>query len=1602
MKKKSVLGLDLGTNSIGWALVEQSTDDKIGRIINAGSRILPMSQDILGKFDSGQSLSQTAERTGFRGIRRLRERHLLRRERLHRVLNILGYLPEHYANQIDFDKHFGQFIPETEPKLPYRFTTETNKAEFIFKKSFDEMLLDFAKHQPQLLENGKKVPYDWTIYYLRKKALSRKIEKQELAWLLLNFNQKRGYYQLRGEDEDEEQNKQVEFYLLRVTDVVDSGEKKGKDEIWYNVHLENGWIYRRTSKIELDWIGKIKEFIVTTDLNDDGTVKTDKEGKEKRSFRAPDENDWTLVKKKTEYDIDKSHKTVGSYIYDTLLQNPNQKIKGKLVRVIERKFYKSELENILIKQKEFHSELCDENLYQACLEDLYENNEAHRNSVEKKDLTHLFLNDIIFYQRPLKSKKLLISNCKFETRTFLKDGKKEVKPLKCIAKSHPLFQEFRLWQFVQNLKIYQKEKELDGKLQTDVNVTDEFLKSDEDWINLFDWLNDKKEVDQKAFLKNPAFKIKKSLDNYRWNYVEDKIYPSNETRAQITLRLSKVENVPADFLTAKNEESLWHILYSVEDKGDIQKALKTFASKHGLGDDFVNYFKKFPPFKKEYGSYSAKAIKKLLPLIRVGKYWSESNIQTETKNRINKIITGEYDEAIRNRVREKSLNLKELNDFKGLPIWLASYIVYDRHSEDGEAVKWKTANEIELLQQHSLRNPIVEQVINETLQVVRDIWKQNGNGVENFFDEIHIELGREMKNPADKRKQMTSQVTENENTNLRIKALLIELLNDQNIENVRPYSPMQMEILKIYEEGALNATNDIPDDIAKIAKLAQPTSSELERYKLWLQQKYRSPYTGNVIPLNKLFTRAYDIDHIIPQSRYFDDSFSNKVICEVEVNQDKGNSTAYEYIKQNHGKKIELSYGKETTLFSTIDEYEDFVKTHYSKSRGKMRKLLMEDIPEEFIQRQLNDNRYISKMVKNLMSNIVREKDEQEVISKNVIASNGTITAVLKQDWGLNDIWNDVITPRFERLNEMTQSKNFGEWTNKDGKRVFQTQVPLELQKGFSKKRIDHRHHALDAIVIACASRNHINYLNNESALGKNKTKEEKGKKRYDLRHKLCFKKYNDDIKKNYKWIFYKPWESFTQDAKERLSNIVVSYKQNLRVINKTVNHYQTWRADENSKLVKDLVRQTKGENWAIRKPMHKDTVSGQVQLQFKKTVSLSTALDNYEMITEKGLRKRIVELAGQNYDKKKLIKFFKEKENKWQGKDISKIEIYYWNKENVASRVKVDESFDASTIESITDSGIRKIMLNHLLRYSEEKNGKIVEHPELAFSPDGLDQMNKNIIDLNGEKAHKAIYKVRTYEPKGNKFNIGTTGNKKYKFVEAAKGTNLFFAIYKDDQGNRNYGTIPLNIVIERQKQGLSPVPEKNESGHPLVFHLSPNDLVYVQDEEEKKNQGPINFEGLNSEQVKRIYKIVSFTGNRLSALPYSVAKSIVDKVEFTQLNKLEFSLERFSIKDFCIKLKVDRLGNIIEANGKKLINSSPRNEKRNELDQLKEPQVTYSGSKMISVSNSFEEAEDSQIHYWAGLSPEQRFSDFHDLMNRFYSFNKPDWKGKKIIIDP
>ena len=285
--------------------------------------------------------------------------------------------------------------------------------------------------------------------------------------------------------------------------------------------------------------------------------------------------------------------------------------------------------------------------------------------------------------------------------------------------------------------------------------------------------------------------------------------------------------------------------------------------------------------------------------------------------------------------------------------------------------------------------------------------------------------------------------------------------------------------------------------------------------------------------------------------------------------------------------------------------------------------------------------------------------------------------------------------------------------------------------------------------------------------------------------------------------------------------------------------------------------------------------------------------------------------LLKQGYDAKKIKKYFEENKDVWQDINLSKIEVYYFTKETrdrfFATRKPLDTSFNKKKIEeSVTDTGVQKILLRHL----ELKDN----NPELAFSADGIDEMNRNIISLNNGKYHQPIIKVRIYE-KADKFAIGQKGNKSSKFVEAAKGTNLYFAVYETEMLNeemgkvikkRSYATIPLNVVMERLKQGLLPAPA-DENGNEPKFVLSPNDLVYVPTIDEIDC-------GYLPLDTNRLYKMVSSSGNQCFFVKGSVASSIVDKSEFSALNKMERALTGEMIKEICLPVKVDRLGNIIK----------------------------------------------------------------------------------------
>ena len=1483
---KNILGLDLGTNSIGWAVVSQKNEASKPQI-HLGSRIIPMSKDILDTFSKGQSYSQTHDRTQARSMRRMYQRHQLRRQRLLRVLHLMKFLPEHYDRAFGWEpsdtKTFAKFINQQEVRLAWAKDV-CDSWMFLFHDAFEEMMSDFAKLHPELLANGHKIPYDWTLYYLRKKALMQAISPYELSWILLSFNQKRGYYQLRGMDDDNEEDEEnpkerKEYVKLKVVDVQkEDADSKGK--IWWALSLENGWVYRRPSNTPLDsWKDTVHEFIVTTPLDKDGKEKVDTDGNVKRRFQAPQEGDWTLLKKRTENNLANSGKTVGEYIYDSILENPSQKIRGKLIATIERKNYKDELMKILTVQARFIPALSDKELFKAAVSELYPNNANHRENVLHRDIIHFFVDDILFYQRPLKSKKSLIADCPYEKRSFVDKETGEIKeaPVKCIARSNPYFQEFRLWGFIQNLRV----QDMAG-----MDVTASFLGTVEAKAKLFDWFNDRVKVSQTDFLHGflglPKPKTGQNWQ-YKWNMV-DKDFPANETRGMILSQLAKAKIDPK-FLNESHLYHLWHILYSVSDVEELKKALAKYAKENGLSNDFVTVFSKSKPFAADYASYSEKAIRKLLSVMRMGKYWNYNEIPEEVRQNISAIISGDIDDAL--KVRLESVELTKADDFQGLPEWLACYVVYNCHSEVSEIAQWTTPNDVRVFinnfRLHSLNNPIVEQVVMETLRTVEDIMKQFGT-----IDEIHVEMGRDLRNPASKRQQTFADNQNNETRNMRIRLLLQEMKMDSHFTSVRPYSPTQQEILKIYEEGVLLGQDNLPDDIRKIVSASNPTSSEINKYKLWLDQKYKSPYTGQIINFSRLFSTDYQIEHIIPQARYFDDSFSNKVICESEVNLDKSNQLAHVYIKSQGGKKIHTAAHGDVFLL-TLENYESLVKKVFSGNTKKMRNLLADDIPEQFIQRQMNDTRYISRYIKGLLSNIVRLDGEQEATSKNLIPCTGQVTDRLKQDWGLNDVWNGIIAPRFMRLNTMTKSDGYGYWDNKDGHRVFQTQVPLDKQQGFSKKRIDHRHHAMDALAIACASRSIVRYLANENA--GNIKERDQSRAHYVHNH-----------------LIDKPWSTFTEDAAKALSEIIVSFKGNNRILSHSTNRYQHY----NSEGKKVLVTQTGEDRWAIRRSLHKATVFGKVNLRQIEQRSIKDALNGpLNRFVDKQIKVSLQQQKDLGFTNEQILAALKKNKYQLCGKDVRKVEVYAFTEEKknpntlsyFATRKSVDDSFDEKTFAHITDTGIQKILLNRL--------HDCYDDPKVAFSPEGIEEMNRNIQQYNGGRKHQPILKVRWFE-QSSKFPVGENGCRNKKFVEADKGTNLFLGIYVDEEGKRYYESIPLSVAIERQKQGLEAVPEKDEQDHKLLISLSPNDLVYVPGPDEQN----IEPSQINKENI---YLFVNSGGSIAFFRKASVANFISNKMEFSTQNKAEraasFGTEEVygvQIKSVCWKLEVDRLGNV------------------------------------------------------------------------------------------
>lgn len=217
-----------------------------------------------------------------------------------------------------------------------------------------------------------------------------------------------------------------------------------------------------------------------------------------------------------------------------------------------------------------------------------------------------------------------------------------------------------------------------------------------------------------------------------------------------------------------------------------------------------------------------------------------------------------------------------------------------------------------------------------------------------------------------------------------------------NIEFARDLPKSFSDRIKIkkLQEDRHESNNKIKKEIENIYKI-NPKPRDILIYKLWLEQNSQSMYSGEAIEASRLFEPGYvEIDHILPFSRSFDDSFNNKVLVLKKENQNKKNQTPLEYLTTLHNDQ-------------TIQNYKARIFSFYKHYPIKMRNLLTEhytNTRDEWNSANLNDTRYISKFIH---SYIKENLFPQRKGPKKVRAVNGMITSLLRGFWGIKKVRED-------------------------------------------------------------------------------------------------------------------------------------------------------------------------------------------------------------------------------------------------------------------------------------------------------------------------------------------------------------------------------------------------------------------------------------------------------------------------------------------------------------------------------------------------------------------------------------------------------------------
>lgn len=282
----------------------------------------------------------------------------------------------------------------------------------------------------------------------------------------------------------------------------------------------------------------------------------------------------------------------------------------------------------------------------------------------------------------------------------------------------------------------------------------------------------------------------------------------------------------------------------------------------------------------------------------------------------------------------------------------------------------------------SIANPIARKAMTESL---KQLWAmRNRFGLP---DAIHIELARDIGNSIEKRREIERDIEKNTAERERERQEVRELLN---IEDV--------------------------------------SGDTLLRYRLWKEQNGRCPYTDLAIPAPAIITTdsSFQVDHILPWSRFGDDSYANKVLCLARANQEKKNATPYEW----------MSRKDEEELTRYLRRIEDNKNLRGIKKRNFTLKNAKE-VEEKFRSRNLNDTRYAAKLLSEAVKLFYPRGERQEKGGvRRVYTRPGALTSALRKAWGLESI-----------------------------KKVNGTRVS------------DDRHHALDAVVVAAVGEDEVQRL---------------------------------------------------------------------------------------------------------------------------------------------------------------------------------------------------------------------------------------------------------------------------------------------------------------------------------------------------------------------------------------------------------------------------------------------------------------------------------------------------------------------------------------------